>query len=108
MCNGCNGTGLVTYTDYVPYGSTTVAMETADYCLCTETSCPQCGENTEDTDHWDDEKGRFNPCPFCGWDIEGQYYDKKEDEFDDLVCLDCTDDDCEKCVHWIKFEEKGE
>lgn len=107
MCEKCNGTGIVIFTDYVPYGSTTAALETAEYCECTEINCPMCGNNTEDTNHWDEKNECFNPCPFCGWDIENGNYVEVENNFDDLICLDCVDDDCEKCIYLIKFE-KGE
>ena len=53
MCNKCDE-GLVTYTDWVPYGSTNVPMETTEFCDCVFDSCPKCGNITVETVAGDD------------------------------------------------------
>ena len=40
-CPHCGGTGWVTVTDHVDYGSTTVAMEFDEPCACTYADAPQ-------------------------------------------------------------------
>lgn len=66
-CPKCNGTGEHTCTDWVPYGSTNVPMDSSEYCSCigddrVPASCPMCGLPIT----WDESIEIFNPCP-CGW-----------------------------------------
>jgi len=73
MCEKCEGTGIVTVYDRVPYGSTTVDMPSSDVCDCCEFGCPYCGEDAI----WDEDAGSFVTCHSCGWNIEAQtFYDE--------------------------------
>ena len=70
-CKACNGSGLVTLTDWVPYGSVSVSMDTTEYCTCIEDGvCPQCGWSVD----WDDVNDVTIPCEHCGWDVENQKF----------------------------------
>ncbi len=63
MCNKCNGTGWETTQDWVPYGSTSVSMESSDFCrhCILENKCPVC--DTELTCP-DDVDIVFCPCGY--------------------------------------------
>jgi hypothetical protein len=71
MCSKCNNTYWVTHVDYVPYGSTTVPMETAEPCDCLEVGCPECGGELD----YIEKPGRFIikdtvlGCE-CGWRLQ--------------------------------------
>lgn len=64
-CEACEGKGVVTVYDFVPYGIGFTSMPTTDICPdCVGNGrCPVCG--AELADDPDDLK-----CEACGWKIE--------------------------------------
>jgi len=87
MCNICKQTGWVTTIDYVPYGSTSVPMETEEMCSCLDDNfCPQCdlelivvcGENLKEFGS--------PACIKCDPDNHGL---DCEEPLDTLYCISC-------------------
>ena len=70
MCQKCEGTGILEYTDYVPYGMGSVAMASSEHCECTELGCPQCGNPAT----WDYDTDNFLSCPECGYNVDAEIY----------------------------------
>jgi hypothetical protein len=94
-CAKCHGAGEFSWSESVPYGSTTASMPMADPCdECTYIGkCARCGEfglrGSEDD-------GFEGPCKACGWN-----FDDCEPEPDAIP--DCFYDDSEP----LPFESDG-
>jgi hypothetical protein len=66
-CSKCGGSFYTTTTDYVPYGSTNVPMDSSEVCECVFDGCPSCGGKVEE---WR-RRGIFTiGCRDCGWKLE--------------------------------------
>lgn len=66
-CRECGATGVQVGIDYVPYGATSVSMETTDLCSCVDAGlCPRCKQPAWD---WEQEDPTDSPleCPRCHW-----------------------------------------
>jgi len=69
-CTQCDGHGLLTVHDSVPYGSGNVNMQSEELCDCCleRGACPRCGEMILATDEqFEDFWENMLPCPLCGW-----------------------------------------
>lgn len=69
-CDNCDGTGVVTSYDSVPYGMGSTLMPSSGYCpdcLMSEVAgntgkCPNCGNPVK----WNEQGEYFEVCPVCG------------------------------------------
>lgn len=67
MCTKCNGTGWESFSDWVPYGSGDVSMESKEFCrhcICANL-CPVCGEELTCPDDVE-----VITCELCGYNSE--------------------------------------
>jgi len=66
-CNKCGGSGIVTFLQGHPYGSTTAYEEFAEPCDCILNGfCPRCGATTMNADP--DKEVEHQTCSACGWE----------------------------------------
>ena len=79
-CRSCNGWGVTTFSQSVPYGSTSASFDTQDPCdACTmHGKCARCGERgLACEENGDDEiiTGE-GPCKLCGWNYDDGEFPK--------------------------------
>ena len=68
MCERCDDTYIITTTDWVPYGSTNVPMDSSEVCDCLEVNgCPKCGGDVEFKDNYGCDV--YCTDEECGWEM---------------------------------------
>lgn len=71
-CRACDGRGIFTGSQSVPYGSTSASFDVSEPCGdCTEQGkCPRCGDDGLTCEDRGDNSTGDGPCQICGWNYQ--------------------------------------
>jgi hypothetical protein len=82
-CQKCDGYGMTSWTEFVPYGMGSAGMPMSEPCECVgDGKCPRCGQlGLTSEDRGGEETGN-GPCRFCEWNYDDGlpqvFYDEGE------------------------------